>query len=306
MKQSNPKEVVQPTSLQQVSFNDGMIVTAEDLQDATSYPLGVFKTLIRAFFGCGIVCGLKVDHSPVDEKGQSWCIEVKPGVALDCYGHPIELCRTVKLNLDEAYLCDPNPPECVYIAIRRYTTEESPRPNPSCSEEKGGQEYDCTRIREQVMIKVFDPGETSDRSSNICMTDPYNKGLSCVGAKVSGSGDGPANQDEEPSQEQSLQEFCDCIKACSGHECCGDAWVLLACIELGDKGVVCVENRLRKYVKPIQCLCPPEEKACVDENPGVISTAWSDEKKQENRTSGEKPAPKKRSARRKATPQKEG
>ena len=286
MKQSNPKEVVQSTSLQQVRFNDGMIVTAEDLQEATSYPLDVFRTLIRAFFGCGIVCGLKVVTTEADEDGKSWSVEVKPGVALDCHGHPIELCRTVKFKLNEAYLCDPIP-ECVCIAIRRYTTEENPRPNPSCSEEKGGQAYDCTRVREQVMIKVFDSAELSEPSRNICMEDPGSIGCASKGE----------NQVQETDLTKVLEKnYCGCIKTCSEHECCGDAWVLLACIALGDSGVECVENRLRKYVKPIHCFCPPEEE-CIESHSAkenVINTETA------------KPVVKKRSVRRKTTPQKEG
>ncbi len=301
MKQSNPKEVVQPTSLQQVRFNDGMIVTAEDLQEATSYPLDVFRTLIRAFFGCGIVCGLKVERSQA--AGESWFVQIQPGVALDCHGHPIELCKPVKFDLNEAYICD-SKPECVCIAIRRFTTGVSPRPNPSCSEEKGGQAYDCTRIREQVMIKVFDPVESSDGSMNICMGNLDNKDLPCVGGQDSVSGGATAIQNEVPSQAQVLQEFCECSKACSNHECCGDAWVLLACIQLGDSGVVCVENRLRKYVKPIHCFCPPEEKVCIEEMPGVGSMVRSSDKKQENRTTGEKQAVRKTYARKRTAPQK--
>ncbi len=302
MRQSNPKEVVQPTSLQQVRFNDGMIVTAEDLQDAASYPLDVFKTLIRAFFGCGIVCGLKVEPTGADQAGKTWCVEVQPGVALDCHGHPIELCRPVKFNLNEAYLCDHNLPECVCIAIRRCTTEESPRPNPSCSEEKGGQEYDCTRVREQVMIKVFDPEDTSDRPRNICMEDPKSLGCSRDGEQDSGSEGNSTNQDKELDLTKVLEDFCKCIKACPDKECCGESWVLLACVELGNHGVVSVENRLRKYVKPIHCLCPPEEE-CIEEEK---LTEQSSGERQDKSTASARPASKKASARKRTTPQKEG
>ena len=50
---------VQQTSTQAVKFRDGMIITAEDLDAATRYPLNIFQTLIRAYFGCGVVCGLE-------------------------------------------------------------------------------------------------------------------------------------------------------------------------------------------------------------------------------------------------------
>ncbi len=297
MKQNTPKQVIQPTSLQQVRFNDGMIVTAEDLQDAASYPLDVFKTLIRAFFGCGIVCGLKVKISAVAEQKESWCVEVKPGVALDCYGHPIELCKPIKFDFNEAYQCDPNPPKCVCIAIRRYTTEEDPRPNPASSDEKGGQENDCTRVREHIMIKVFDPTDTCDKPKNICMVDSEDIGCCPDDEKYPGYGDYPAKQGYDTNSTQEHDKFCECIKCCPDKECCGDAWVLLACIKLGDCGVECVENRLRKYVKPIHCCCPPEGKECVER-------PRSEGKEKYNEPV--KPAPKKLPARKRTTPKKEG
>lgn len=269
MKHSNPKEVVQPTSLQQVRFNDGMIVTAEDLQDAAGYPLDVFKTLIRAFFGCGIVCGLKVKPTSADDTGKTWCVEVTPGVALDCHGHPIELCRSVKFDLNEAYLCVPKP-KCVCIAIRRCTSEESPRSNSSCSGEKSGQECDCARIREHVMIKVFNPDDACDTPKTICMVDDEDIGCCGDGVDDSGSKTAEAAKAKPASSSSGPEDFCECIKSCSNTACCGDAWVLLACIQLDGCGVVCVENRLRKYVKPIHCWCPPEEKECVEKEKNTV------------------------------------
>src|SRR4051795_229533 len=117
--------LVRPMPVQSVKFKDGMVITADDLDTAMRYPLGVFQTLVRAYFGCGIVCGLEIrdpgagDYKPaagsdcikLPQPNFTVCIE--PGVALGCDGYPIELCAPVKLDLRPDPCCV-TPPEEVY------------------------------------------------------------------------------------------------------------------------------------------------------------------------------------------------
>ena len=133
-------------SLQSVKFKDGMVITADDLDTAMRYPLGVFQTLVRLDFGCGIVCGLEIrDPGAQDYKEVTDCprlpapnftVCIEPGVALGCDGYPIELCAPVKLDLTPDPCCDPRPVE-VYIAIRRRTSDDAPR------QDCGGQSGNC-------------------------------------------------------------------------------------------------------------------------------------------------------------------
>ena len=63
--------------------------------------------------------------------------------------------------------------------------------------------------------------------------------------------------------------LCDCLKECSDCGCSDDTWVMLGCVELGSEGLLTAnsddsdENDVklkvarRKYVKPIECHCPP-------------------------------------------------
>src|SRR5262249_54950808 len=106
------------TSLQAVNFKDGMIVTADDLATAMRYPLAVFQTLVRAYFGCGIVCGLDVKQvtpaappnpncPPPTNSNYMVCID--RGVALGCDGYPIELCAPINLDLTPDPCCTPRP-----------------------------------------------------------------------------------------------------------------------------------------------------------------------------------------------------
>ena len=85
-----------------------MIVTADDLDAAMRYPTSLLHIVFRAFFGCGVVCGLGL--RPKQSGG--WVLCVDRGVAIDCQGHPIELCAPVELDLSpEACACEPPPDE---------------------------------------------------------------------------------------------------------------------------------------------------------------------------------------------------
>ena len=84
-------------------FADGRVVSAEDLHLAMTYPLDVFRVMMRAFFGCGIVCGLELVRDPrldklPKEHRRTDTVRVLPGVALDCHGHPIQLCGAVDVD----------------------------------------------------------------------------------------------------------------------------------------------------------------------------------------------------------------
>src|SRR5918997_4516126 len=97
----------QPGSTEAVQFSDGMLVTAEDLSTAMRYPLSVVQVLLKAYFGCGIVCGLDLKNPAEGEAAQTprvdpatgkkppqrppnFILTVEKGVALGCDGYPIE------------------------------------------------------------------------------------------------------------------------------------------------------------------------------------------------------------------------
>lgn len=251
--QEYKKPIIQSTRTEQIVFKDGMIVTAEHLQTAMHYPVSLFQTLVRAYFGCGIVCGLKVDAvdgcttCKSDEgKKNVWDVKISQGVALDCQGYPLQLCKPVSINLKpDPCSCD-EPPTSVCIAIRRYEAEDS-QTKPSCNVAEGGQVHDPLK-REQVMIQVF---ECCKLPENACMRPTLNP---------------PAQeaQDEEDCSTE-LEKLCDCLKACPDHQCCGEGWVLLACLKLDQCGIKVIDNSQRKYVKPIDCVCSPEGEVNVNE-----------------------------------------
>ena len=244
-------------STQSVKFKDGMIVTAGDLETAMQYPLSIFQVLVRAYFGCGVVCGLEIVPDPQTaackpdkKKGSSLVVVVKGGVALDCHGFPIELCGPVKLDLTPDPCSCEDLPDKICIAIRRGTSEEAPREDCGCPVETDSPRYQCTRSRDHVVIKTFLPDDPPD---TICMHPWPNAG-----------GEAVCDPDEPEEGEQEKQTLCECLTTCPDGKCCGEAWVLLGCVSFGvddcDRPMIRdIDPGLRKYVKPTECLCRAEE-----------------------------------------------
>src|SRR5262245_39619601 len=84
-------------------FYNGMLLTDEHLRAEQYYFREALRRLTRHLFGWGVVCGLTIE-----KKGL--CIKVNPGIAIDCCGNLIEVCKCITLNLskecDERYGSD--------------------------------------------------------------------------------------------------------------------------------------------------------------------------------------------------------
>jgi hypothetical protein len=225
-------EKTKPTPIESVTFRDGMIVTAEDLDAAMRYPASLLHIVLRAFLGCGVVCGLTLRPK---ESG-SWVLCVDRGVAIDCHGHPIELCAPVELDLSpDACACE-LPPATVCIAVRRVTSDEAPRDPCSCDLDEP--RFDCRRVRDHVRVKAFTVAEI-EALPVVCQRTADD-------AKV---------------------PICTALTACSPVTC-GECWVLLGCVTLDkDRGIVGVtldpkkgvggapDVNGRRWVKPVEALC---------------------------------------------------
>jgi hypothetical protein len=245
---------VRPMALERVHFFDGMILTADDLEAERHYHLTRSRMINRAVFGCGIACGLEVEKHPAEDQAPcSVC--VRPGIAFDCQGDPLELCRAVRLDLDP----DPckAPPVRVCILIRR--RDGKPQSGDPCSCGKPSADGP-RRLREEVELRVVDP-RTIDWEG-VCWTPP----------KRTPSHDAGDCDDQEP-EPQPEPDLCACLKEC---ESCADrceGWILLACVDLATSdaadGCPCpdrdrcridaIDESGRRYIKPIRCHCPPEE-----------------------------------------------
>lgn len=216
-------EATKQTTIEAVTFRDGMIVTADDLDAAVRHPTSLLLTVFRSFFGCGVVCGLEL--RPKQAGGGGWVLCVDRGVAIDGHGHPIELCSAVDLDLSpEACACEP-PPDKVCIAVRRITSDEAP--HDACTCDLDEPRFDCRRVRDHVLVKAFTQPELDALGDRVCRRTA---------------------DDKTP--------VCDALTACSSRSC-GESWILVGCVTLDkDRGIVGPPDVSgRKWVKPVEALC---------------------------------------------------
>jgi len=227
---------VTKTDVLSTVFADGMIVNSGDLTTSMNYPMEMFRTLVRAYFGCGVVCGLELEKYPSGDT-DTWCLKVHPGTALDCNANPLKLCESVIVSLKPDPCVCGDWPDCVCIAIRRDTLPEGARTDTDDCD--GNNQCSYRRLRETVRVKAFTCNEIP---KNTCMRSEQSVH--------------DTEQDRTGSAHSRLQ-MCECLKACGDCECCDDSWVLLGCVMLGECGIEEVDMRKRKYVKPTECHCPP-------------------------------------------------
>ncbi len=259
MNKINYYDETKKTNMVSTVFTDGMVVTADDLHTAMRYPIELIQTLIRAYFGCGIVCGFEVNKYP-EEAEKTFCVKIEPGVALDCHGYPLQLCESVKIDLTPDPCACEDPPECLCIAIRRDMVPEAPRQDSSDCDVNGKASCQYARERELVRIKVFKP---EDLPKTLCARPGK---WDCRTCEEDEQGNG--NTGTLDTWENKQKVLGQCLKTCSDCNCCGEAWVLLTCVKLNECSVEKVVDSRRKYIKPIACLCPPPPtlEECPPEN----------------------------------------
>ncbi|MGZ8284040.1 MAG: hypothetical protein ACXW27_00355 [Allosphingosinicella sp.] len=254
MNQIAKHKVSRPGSTEAVKFIDGMLVTAEDLNAATHYPLAVMQVLMRSYFGCGIVCGLDVTLPKRNAEG-SLIVEIGRGVALGCDGYPIELCRMLPFDFS------PDPCGCPaapgarivkYIAMRRDAAPEAP-PRPCGCGPAAGEPGQCSRLRDHVHVQAFDE---EDLPAGICMKPAV-----------------PPPPPQGQPQPHVHSGACECMSHCPDCDPCAEPWVLLATVIVNAETVaverinadddVSIHGGPR-WVKPIACLCEGERRAKPD------------------------------------------
>lgn len=128
-------------------FAPGILLLDEDLTAAVEYPRTLIRLLFRSLFGCGVVCGFEV-------AGAAECgelkVAVKPGVALDCQGDPIELCsaQTVGLPCEEKL-------DNIWVVVCRSGERSCVPRDVACPGDDDGKSAVPTRTRDCFEIKLL-------------------------------------------------------------------------------------------------------------------------------------------------------
>jgi hypothetical protein len=147
-------------------FYNGMLLTDQHLRDEQQYHREKLKSVNRHLFGAGIVCGLKVKSPDV-----GLCVKIDPGVALDCCGNLIEVCKCISLDLSK--LCkekygqscieaEDSTPRIIRknLVLSYVETESDPEPvlTPAADCKSAGEESKCqkSKVKEGYCIELWD------------------------------------------------------------------------------------------------------------------------------------------------------
>ncbi len=238
-------EKKQRTNLVTPVFADGMVVTADDLNAASAHPADLMRTLVRAAFGCGIVCGLRVTLNPDNDEARgpdanSLQIRLHPGTALDCVGNPLQICEDIVFDFKrDPCDCKPSTPEEVFIAVARCVVEE-PAESDDCTDPCADTSATGSRRRDYVRVRAFSSSEFTELQSVCILSDEDLRMMEL---------------------RQKERDPCDCLKQCLPccTPCC-DSWVFLARVVLDHEAcqVKTIDQRWRRYIKPTHCLCGPD------------------------------------------------
>lgn len=238
---------VRPTRIESVKFRDGMIVTADDLESAMRYPAAMLHAVLKAYFGCGVVCGLELKPDPKAHGADTFVLCVTEGVAFDCNGYPLELCGGVKLDLSPDPCSYDEPPDQVFIALRRMISDEAAKD--PCTSGTDDPRFQCSRVRDHVQVKAFLESDLTELGPSLC-----ERTVPSPAAKPKQHADCDDNGGEEAPP--SVNGLCTCLTTCSDCACTDTSWVLIGSVHLTPTGLRDKPDYTRrKHVRPTQCLC---------------------------------------------------
>jgi hypothetical protein len=153
-------------ALTRTKFFNGMLLTDEHLRAEQTYHRESLKRLNRSLWGAGIVCGLEVRK--LNKKETGLCIKVEPGMALDCAGNVIDVCKSLTIDLSqvckEAYPdgCAPEDvkPITKFLVIRYAEIAADPQPvltpDDECGPPGGGTKCEGSKYREGFCLEFRD------------------------------------------------------------------------------------------------------------------------------------------------------
>jgi hypothetical protein len=127
-------------------FSPGLLLQDEDLNSAVDYVRDVQRVMLRTLFGCGVVCGLVVEAT---EKCGKLNVIVNKGVAIDCLGDLVQVCKTQTLVVEACEPCDPT-----WVILRRTERCCAPRTAICAPDDDDGSAV-CTRIKDGFEIRLL-------------------------------------------------------------------------------------------------------------------------------------------------------
>lgn len=198
------------SSLLRPAFSPGLLLEDDDLNAGVTYTREFTRLMFRSLFGCGVICGLTVTGKQLC--ASKWQFNVSKGLALDCFGNPIELKSPVSVEYTAA--CDALEFP-VWIAV--CYTEKCCRPKEVTCSSSSDASPQPTRILSGYEVKVYsklpecachcrtEDDNPTAQPTNGCCDDPEPDGQT-------DQANGAAGAVAEAATDFSDAEFCACYK----------------------------------------------------------------------------------------------
>jgi hypothetical protein len=146
LKLGDPKSGL--SSLFRPHFTEGLLLQDDDLTAGVNYTRELSRLMFRTMFGCGVLCGLKVD-APFSECGKLK-VKVARGIALDCLGDPIEMLKPQVLEIDT---CKTTVGLELWVGLKHVEKCCAPRTT-ACPADDDAAAV-CTRERDGFELRLF-------------------------------------------------------------------------------------------------------------------------------------------------------
>lgn len=138
------------STLVRPKFGPGMLLEHGDLELLPAYTRELNRMMFRSLFGCGVVCGLRVDASEHCGKVR---VTVECGLAIDCQGDPVYVPKLQQFELDGE--CDTKVEGPLWVVLCGTSKCCAPRTS-MCASEDDEAPAACTRERDAFEIRVLD------------------------------------------------------------------------------------------------------------------------------------------------------
>lgn len=238
------------STLQRARFGPGMLLQHEDLEQLNTYTRDLSRLLFQSFFGCGVVCGLKV--SGLVDCGQLK-VTVQKGLALACSGDPVYVPEEKSALTDKAKF-DPTKDTQVWVALCATTKCCAPRTTTCCSDDDEASS-DCTREKDGFEIRIY---KTRPDCGCGCppATDTYSQGVAPNPGKENLC---KCADPTDPCYKDHYAGTCGCnCGECSGCDC---NCILLASLKFDTTtGKWKADHKVRRFIRPVLMLDPQIEK----------------------------------------------
>ena len=149
---ANDKLIAPPvtgaSTLARPKFSPGLLLRDDDLSAGVDYTRNLSRLMFRSLFGCGVICGLKVD---------SWVecgklmVTVESGVGLTCNGDPVQVSKQQKMAIDPT--CGKTIPDTIWVTLCRTEKCCAPR-TAACAGDDGEGGSVCTREQDGFEIRL--------------------------------------------------------------------------------------------------------------------------------------------------------